>query len=81
MARIHFTPQRGSMAGTITQVPVFPGEHFGVNCPEAIGDAARTVWQNRLRPEWQELDDGAWQSRGALDGELAVYGVSFRLFW
>jgi len=71
MPPIRFTPVLGAMAGNLTAVPVFPGDGFGLGLPEAIGDAARAIWPNLIRPTWEELGDGAWKSTGRLEGELA----------
>ena len=70
MAIVSFSPSRGTMAGGLSQPDVFPGEHFGINVPEAIGDAARTVWQNLIKTEWTRKAAGAWQSRATVAGEL-----------
>ena len=56
MATVSFSPSPGSMGGGLSRPDLFPGEHFGINIPEAIGDAARTVWQNLIRTEWELLN-------------------------
>ena len=70
MAQIRFTPSPGQMGGGVTEVPAFPGEPFNLGIPEAIGDAARTVWFNRATVEWEELDDEAWKQTGRSEREL-----------
>lgn len=71
MATVSFSPSPRTMAGGLGHPDVFPGEHFGINIPEAIGDATRTVWQNLIRTEWTRTAVGAWQSRATVAGELA----------
>lgn len=70
MARIRFRPRQGHMGGTLTEVGLFPGDAFGLGIPESIGDSAQARWFGTLKPEWKELDDGAWQSIGREPGEL-----------
>jgi hypothetical protein len=71
MAPIRFSAQSGSMGGTITDVPAFPGDSFGLGVPEAIGDSVNAVWFNRIKPEWRQLNGGVWRSTGGLDGALS----------
>jgi len=71
MAGIRFTPAPGRMSGSIMDVPGFPGDRFGLNCPEAAGDVSRTVWLNRAEPQWQELGDGVWQNGGSWPNEMS----------
>ena len=71
MARMRFTPRPNHMSGTIGDVPTFPGDQFGLNCPEAIGDMARGVWLNRAKPQWRELDDGVWENTGSWPNEMS----------
>jgi hypothetical protein len=68
---IRFTPVQGSMGARIAQVPAFPDETFQLNIPEAIGDAARTIWQGAVRPEWTRGDEEWWSSTARLEGELS----------
>ena len=71
MARMRFTPRPNHMSGTIGDVPTFPGDQFGLNCPEAIGDMARGVWLNRAKPQWRELDNGVWENTGSWPNEMS----------
>lgn len=72
MGRIRFEPAQGQMAGSLTQIPAFPGERFGLGFPEAIGDAARACWFGSLTPHWeQQADSDVWQCTGRKEGELA----------
>jgi len=71
MAAIRFQPKQGTMHGTLSSVPAFPGEVFSLNIPEAIGDAAHTLWQTAVRPEWSLLPEGGWRAEARREGELA----------
>jgi len=71
MPQIRFSARSGSMGGTLTGVPAFPGDSFRLGIPEAIGDAVRAVWFDKIKPEWNELTDGVWRSVGRLEGELS----------
>ncbi len=71
MNRIRFSAKSGNMAGTIHDVPAFPGESFGIGFPEAIGDVAGVCWFNLIKPSWREREDGAWRSEGRRPGELS----------
>lgn len=71
MTRMKFTPQAGRMAGTISDVPNFPGDRFGLNCPEATGDVGRTIWLNRAKPQWREVAEGAWENTGSWKNEMS----------
>ena len=71
MATACFSPSPERMAGGLTHPGLFPGEYFGLNVPEAIGDAARTIWQNRIRTAWTPTAAGVWQSRATVAGELS----------
>lgn len=70
MGRIRFVGHDGAMAGTLDNVPCFPGESFSLGIPEAIGDSARAMWFGSVCVEWRELGDGVWQSNGHADSEL-----------
>jgi hypothetical protein len=69
--RIRFTPVEGTMLGSVSEVPAFPGATFLMCVPEAIGDVAQTVWQGLVTPQWQQHEKGVWTSDAACAGELA----------
>ena len=77
MAQIRIHATSGNMGCSVTQVPAFPGDRFGLGFPEAIGDAAQTRWFNRIKPDWRQLDGGAWESVGRAEGELS-YCITMR---
>jgi hypothetical protein len=72
MAAITFTPTQSSMGARVSDVPAFPGEHFSLTIPEAIGDTARTAWPNRVSaPVWSQRGEGNWFCRAQVEDELA----------
>lgn len=70
MPTIGFAGVHGYMAGTVSNVPAFPGETFSLGLPEAIGDSAMAHWSDTIKPDWRQEGD-SWISTGRREGELA----------
>ena len=71
MGKIRFEGHQGQMGGSITEIPAFPNEGFGLGYPEAIGDAAQACWFGSIHPEWQEGGGGVWTCSGRKEGEVS----------
>lgn len=71
MSNIRLRPTQGQMACLVSDIPAFPGDTFGLGFPEAIGDAAATMWAGKPRIEWRDAGDGAWTQHGSVPGELS----------
>jgi hypothetical protein len=69
MSQIQFTPDLGPMGGTLTGVPLFPGDAFRVMFPEAIGDGANVCWFPKYA--WTQLPSGAWRCNGIVQREVS----------
>lgn len=66
--QIRFTPDLGPMGGTLSEVPLFPGDAFLLNVPEALGDGAKACWFPQFT--WTELSNGVWRSTGLVKREV-----------
>ena len=71
MARIRIIPSPGHVVAAAVDIPAFPDDRFGFGIPECIGDSARPVWFGGVDPVWHERDEGAWETTGHVEAELA----------
>jgi hypothetical protein len=65
------------MAADATGIPGFGDARYVIAYPEAIGEADQATWYGEMEPTWEEMDEGAWMSRGTKDGEL-TYEMTMR---
>lgn len=70
MEKIKFYGIPGKMNGRISKVPGFEGDVFNLNFPESIGSSHNSRWFRDVRASWEELENGDWLARGAVDGVL-----------
>lgn len=69
MVSIDFVPN-GAHGGTLTNVPLFPGESFHMGFPETVGDVAQPFNAIQGTATWTGSGNGAWTCHGAAPGEL-----------
>jgi len=71
MGRINIHVASGNMGAGLSNIPAFPGEGFGLGFPEAVGDVAPGYCFNGLKPDWRQLEDGAWEQIARAGGEVS----------
>jgi hypothetical protein len=67
---LSFTPSQGTMSGSVSDIPAFPGECFSLTIPEGIGDAAQASPPNSITVQWSDAGAGRWTCVGQRPGEL-----------
>ncbi len=79
MEKIKFYGVPGKMNARISKVPGFEGDVFNLNFPESIGSSHHARWFREVKASWEELENGDWLARGAVDDALE-YTINVRIF-
>jgi hypothetical protein len=71
MHRIQLDAHDGHAACRISNVSAFPGDHFSIACPEAIGDSSAPLWSRDLQTVWEKREHGILAATGGKAGQLS----------